>query len=249
MVYIVEEAVNVNVNRIIQVLYLHEPTALCYGVFRGAVRTEAVGTLMELCFTDWFKHLKNTLLYHTVNDCGNTQRSCFSVGLGNFHPLDRAGCVPTELFLNKPDELFLAKCSKVFDCPLIHAGRPTSLIALDCPVCQFDIFLTCDKVHEVLKGFAIQTVGIQTVKCALQVVILRIADFALFRFVLLLLRSQHRHPPLSVRIFFVILEAVFVVFSDFLSKLDLGLSLHGLLSPLHRYYAPTLTGIKDGYIV
>ena len=29
----------------------------------------------------------------------------------------------------------------------------------------------------------------------------------------LLLRSQHRHHPLSVQIFFVILEAVFVVFS------------------------------------
>ena len=28
---------------------------------------------------------------------------------------------------------------------------------------------------------------------------------------------------------------------------DLGLSLHGLLSPLYRYYAPTLTEIKCGY--
>ncbi len=35
-------------HRIMKVLYLYEPTALCYGVFRRAVRTEAVGTLMEL---------------------------------------------------------------------------------------------------------------------------------------------------------------------------------------------------------
>lgn len=73
-----------------------------------------------------------------------------------------------------------------------------------------------------MKGLAIQTVGIQTVKGTLQVVILRIADFTLFRFVCLLLRSQHRHPLLSVWIFFVILEAVFVVFSVFLIHFRLG---------------------------
>ena len=86
-------------------------------------------------------------------------------------------------------------------------------------------------MHEVLKGLAVQAVSIQTVKDALQVVILRIADFALFWFALLLLRSQHRHPPLSVRIFFVILEAVFVMFSVFVSKSDWWLSLHGLFIP------------------
>ena len=64
-----------------------------------------------------------------------------------------------------------------------------------------------------MKGLAFQTVGIQTVKGALQVVILRVADFTLFRFVCLLLRSQHRHPLLSVWIFFVILEAVNVYFA------------------------------------
>lgn len=32
-----------------------------------------------------------------------------------------------------------------------------------------------------------------------------------------------------------------------LEYLDLGLSLHGLLSPLHRYYAPTLTNIKNAF--
>lgn len=36
---------------------------------------------------------------------------------------------------------------------------------------------------------------------------------------------------------------IFIRFVEF----DLGLSLHGLLSPLHRYCAPTLTGIKDSY--
>lgn len=49
-----------------------------------------------------------------------------------------------------------------------------------------------------------------------------IADFTLLGFLRLLLRSQHRHPPLSVWIFFVILEAVFVVFSVFLIHSRLG---------------------------
>lgn len=73
-----------------------------------------------------------------------------------------------------------------------------------------------------MKGLSFQAVGIQTVKGALQVVILRIADFTLFWFVCLLLQSQHRHPLLSVWIFFVILEAVFVVFSVFLIHSRLG---------------------------
>lgn len=51
MMYIVKEAVYIQVNRIVQMLYLHEPAALCNGVFRGAVWAKAVRTLMELCFT------------------------------------------------------------------------------------------------------------------------------------------------------------------------------------------------------
>lgn len=47
------------------------------------------------------------------------------------------------------------------------------------------------------------------------VIILRIADFSLFRFLFLLFRSQHRHPLPSVWIFFVILEAAFIVYSFF----------------------------------
>lgn len=73
-----------------------------------------------------------------------------------------------------------------------------------------------------MKGLSFQAVGVQTVKGAFQVVILRIADFTLFWFVCLLLQSQHRHPLLSVWIFFVILEAVFVVFSVFLIHSRLG---------------------------
>lgn len=81
-----------------------------------------------------------------------------------------------------------------------------------------------------MKGLSFQAVGIQTVKGALQVVILRIADFTLFWFVCLLLQSQHRHPLLSVWIFFVILEAAFVVFSVFLIHFRLG------AVPLQTYY-------------
>lgn len=62
---------------------------------------------MKLCFAYRFQHLQNTLLYDTVNDCGNTQRSCFSVRFWDFYPPYRAGIIPTELFLDKSDELLL----------------------------------------------------------------------------------------------------------------------------------------------
>ena len=124
-------------------LYLHEPVALCDSVFCRAVWAKAVGTLMELCFAYRFQHLQNTLLYDTVNDCGNTQRSCFSVGFRDFYPPYRAGIVPTELLLDKPDELLLLHRSQMFNRPLVHAGSTTSFVSLDCPICQLDIFLAC----------------------------------------------------------------------------------------------------------
>lgn len=64
-----------------------------------------------------------------------------------------------------------------------------------------------------VEGFIFLTFCIQPVKSTFHVVILRVADFSLFTFPFLLPRSQHRHPLPSVWIFFVILEAVFVVFS------------------------------------
>ena len=69
-------------------------------------------------------------------------------------------------------------------------------------------------------------VCIQSIKSTYHVIILRIADFSLFRFLFLLFRSQHRHPLPSVWIFFVILEAAFIVYSFFSVEFDLGLSLH-----------------------
>ena len=50
MMYVVKEAVYIQVNRIVQMLYLHEPTALCDSVFRGAVWAKTIGTLVKLCF-------------------------------------------------------------------------------------------------------------------------------------------------------------------------------------------------------
>ena len=124
-------------------LYLHESAALCDSVFRGAVWTKTVGALVKLCFAYRFQHLQNTLLYDTVNDCGNTQRSCFSVRFWDFYPPYRAGIIPTELFLDKSDELLLLHRSQMFNRPLIHARSTTSFVSFDCPICQLDVFLTC----------------------------------------------------------------------------------------------------------
>lgn len=194
-------------------LYLHEPAALCDSVLRGAVWPEAIGTFIESGLADRLQHLQNALLHNAVHNGGDAQRSELTVRFWDFHPPDRAGMIPTELFLDKPDECPLAHFGQVLDRPLIHAGSTASLIALDRSVSQPDIFFACNQLHQVLKYFALQAVCVQAVKGALQVVILRIADFTLFWFVCLLPRSQHRHPLLSGWIFFVILEAVFIMFS------------------------------------
>ena len=77
---IVKEAVNVKINGVVQMLYLHEPTALSNGMFCRAVWAKAIGTLMELRLADWFKDLQDTLLYNSINDCGYAQRSGFAIG-------------------------------------------------------------------------------------------------------------------------------------------------------------------------
>ena len=126
-----------------QVLYLHEPAALRDSVFRGAVWPEAVGTLVELGLADRLQHLQDALLYDAINNGGNPQRPCFPVGLWDFYPPYRAGIVPTELFLDKPDELLLLHRSQMFNRPLIHARSTASFVSLDCSICQLDVFLTC----------------------------------------------------------------------------------------------------------
>ena len=91
----------------------------------------------------------------------------------------------------------------------------TSLVALDGSIGQLDIIFAGNGPRQILKTLSLHAVSIQSVKCILQVIILRKAYFVLLGVTLLLLRSQHRHPPLSAWIFFVILEAAFVVFSIF----------------------------------
>jgi hypothetical protein len=124
--------------------------------------------------------------------------------------------VIAELFLDEVDVFFLTEFSKVGYRPFIHTCSTTSRILLYRPVCQLNVFFALDDFHQMIEHLAFLAVRIQTVKGSFQSVILRVADFPLFWFPFLLLRSQHRHHPLSVQIFFVILEAVFVVFSLFL---------------------------------
>ena len=95
------------------------------------------------------------------------------------------------------DILVLTEFSKVLYRPSIHAGSITAVIPFDGTVCQLDVFIGSDDIHQVCEDFSVPTVGIQFVKSFLQIVILRITDFTAFWFVSLLLRSQHRHPLLS----------------------------------------------------
>ena len=100
---------------------------------------------------------------------------------------------------------------QVFYCPPVHTSGITAGIHFDCPIGKLDVFFPLNDFHEVGKEFSISAFGVQTVKNDFHIVILRVADFSFLPFSFLLLRSQHRHPLLSVWIFFVILEAVFVV--------------------------------------
>ena len=114
----------------------------------------------------------------------------------------------------------------------------TSLVALDGSIGQLDIIFAGNEPHQILKTLSLHAVSIQSVKSILQDKILRKEYLGLLGVKQLLLRSQHRHPPLSAWIFFVILEAAFPTG---------GRPSTGLLFLLHWYHASTLTGIKGGY--
>ena len=107
MADIVKEAFNIEVNHMVQMLYLYQPHALCNSSLSGTVRAEPVGVLTEFCFTYRLHDLQNTLLYDPIHDSWNSQRSGLSIGLWYLHTLYWAWVIAAELLSYETDIFFL----------------------------------------------------------------------------------------------------------------------------------------------
>ena len=99
---------NIEVNHMVQMLYLYQPHALRNSSLSGTVRAEPVGVLTEFCFTYRLHDLQNTLLYDPIHDSWNSQRSGLSIGLWYFHSPYGSWMIITELFPYETDVFFLA---------------------------------------------------------------------------------------------------------------------------------------------
>jgi hypothetical protein len=213
MADIVKETSDVQINNMVQMLYLYQSATLRDCGLCGAIWAETIGVFAELRFTDRFHDLQDALLHHAVNNRGNAQRSCFAVGLGYLHAPDRTRVIAAELSSDEPDKIRFAQFCEIVYCPVVYSGSMASGVAFDRSVGQLDVFFALDDFHEAiehLSGFAFR---VQPVKDSFHIVILGVPNLSLLAFPFLLLRSQHRHPLLSVWIFFVILEAAFIVCS------------------------------------
>ena len=85
MLDIVKETFYINVHHEMQTAALYKFIGLCDSVFCTSAWAKAVVPLMEFRLTDWFHHLKDTLLYQSVHDGRDTQWSCLAIGLRDFH--------------------------------------------------------------------------------------------------------------------------------------------------------------------
>lgn len=108
MADIIKEAFNIEVNHMVQMLYLYQPHALRNSSLSGTVRAEPVGVLTEFCFTYRLHDLQNTLLYDPIYDSWNSQRSGLSIGLWYLHSPYGSWMIITELFPYETDVFFLA---------------------------------------------------------------------------------------------------------------------------------------------
>ena len=108
MADIVEEPLYVQIDYMIQMLYLNQSATLRYRCFCGTIWTETVGAFAEFRFTDRFHDLQDALLHHTVNNGGNAQRSCFAIGLGYLHTPNRPWVIFAELSPDEPDKICFA---------------------------------------------------------------------------------------------------------------------------------------------
>ena len=85
MLDIIKEPFNINVHHKVQSTALYEFVNLCDGVFCTSTWAKTVIPFMEFRLTNWLHYLEDALLYQSVHDGRNTQRSCFTVGFWNFH--------------------------------------------------------------------------------------------------------------------------------------------------------------------
>ena len=128
MIYIVKEALDINVNYNMKVAFLHMFFRLRQRIFNAPVGTEAIACFTKFCFTNWLHHLQDTLLYQSVHDGGNPKWSGFAITLGNLFSSDRLGLIPVEFLLYKTNQFRLTHFCKVCDGFPIRTGRSASSI-------------------------------------------------------------------------------------------------------------------------
>lgn len=113
--HIVKETFNIKVYHKMQALALGQRIGHSHRVFLAAVRTEPKAAVMEFRFAYGFQHLQEALQYQPVHDGGYTQRTCFAVIFGYFHPTNRLGDIPFQAFAHIVYQVGLFPRFKVFD--------------------------------------------------------------------------------------------------------------------------------------
>ena len=89
VIYIIEKALYIKLNHIMQIHSLEHGIGSLHGMFYGAVRAKAVAIVAEFRFADRLHDLLDTLLYQPVPDTRNTQRAGLAVWLRNVFTPDR----------------------------------------------------------------------------------------------------------------------------------------------------------------
>ena len=170
--------------------YLCQFVAHSYCLPAVSIWSESIAVPIELCFTNRFHYLKDTLLYNPVKYRGYSQRTLFPIGFWNIYPSHSLRLVVEYFIPHSVDKSFFWHLFQVLKSLSINACCIASFIVFQVAVCQFDIFLAGNYPNQVSEDFAWLTLLKQAVLYLCHTIVFRIAQTASLQF-FFSLHSQH----------------------------------------------------------
>ena len=98
LVYVVKEALSVNLNHPVVLVIRDKKTNSFIGMVSTAIRPEFITVRVLLTLVDGLQDGTNRILCHAINDSWDSERSCFMrfVRLRDEYSSNRLGCVGSE---------------------------------------------------------------------------------------------------------------------------------------------------------
>ena len=122
-----------------------------------SIRPKTIAVLIEFCFTDWLQHLLDALLNDTVLHSGDTQRTHTSIRFWDFYTADCMGMKVLQPLPHIGNQFLRLFLSHFNNSGRVYAFGLTAFVFLDGTICQQDILLAGDPLHQMCENPTVLT--------------------------------------------------------------------------------------------